>query len=310
MSIDSLTIVVGALKGITANTISGAVYVFERQGAQWVQTQKLGPDDPQYHGYFGSSVSVAGQRILVGARQDNEQGDDAGAAYVFERLVPAPWLQTSKLLDPEGDPGDNAGSGVGIHGVHAVMGSWLGSLPSVTRPGKALVYTPLAPGWEYRLRRSANQPAYGDGFGASVGASHGCAIVGAPNRDVGSLKDVGASYIFCKLPAPSPLEVNWDIICCVQIPDPAGPVIFESRLLNGGTTTMIGRRSVEGVTADGRVEVVAPWSSITLAPGDTLTERHVWRAPAVAGQAFRWQEIRLHFADPGGRRTFRKTPIR
>ena len=309
VSIDGSTVVIGALKGVTASTVSGAAYVFERQGAQWVQTQKLVPDDPQYHGYFGSSVSVAGPHIVVGARQDNEQGDDAGAAYVFERLPPAPWQQTSKLLDPDGALGDNAGSGVGIHGVHTVVGSWLGSLPPVNRPGKGLIYTPLAPGWEYRSGRSAVSPAYGDGFGASVGASNGCAIFGAPNRDVGPLQGVGASYIFCNLPAPTVPEANWDIICCVQIPDPAGPVIFATRLVNNGATAMVGRRAVEGVTADGRVEVVTPWSAVSLAPGDTLTERHVWRI-AAAGQALRWQELRLHFSDHNGRRTFRKMPNR
>ncbi len=77
MAIDRATetIVVGA---------TDAVYVFTCQGSQFVQTQKLTASDGANG--FGESVTIDGDTIVVGAPGDtNENGDNAGAAYVYIR---------------------------------------------------------------------------------------------------------------------------------------------------------------------------------------------------------------------------------
>jgi hypothetical protein len=58
----------------------GAAYVFKRQGGEWVQHQKLQPQDLQGADRFGSKIVMSGDWALVSApaKQDN-----AGAVYAF-----------------------------------------------------------------------------------------------------------------------------------------------------------------------------------------------------------------------------------
>ena len=73
LSISGDTIVVGA----SQHSDMGAAYVFENDGGTWSQSAKLTADDANRRDLFGSSVSISGATILVGAV-------GARAAYVFE----------------------------------------------------------------------------------------------------------------------------------------------------------------------------------------------------------------------------------
>lgn len=66
---------------------TGAAYLFELQGDQWVERGVVGPVDPVLHGEqaeFGWVTDVAGDTIVVGAwLADTDAGKDAGAAAVY-----------------------------------------------------------------------------------------------------------------------------------------------------------------------------------------------------------------------------------
>ena len=44
---------------------------------------KLGASDPAEKDYFGRSVSISGDLIVVGAYYDDDGGSESGSAYVF-----------------------------------------------------------------------------------------------------------------------------------------------------------------------------------------------------------------------------------
>ena len=46
--------------------------------------EKLLPSDGP--GHFGQSVSMSGDLIIAGARENDEHGDHSGAAYIFQRV--------------------------------------------------------------------------------------------------------------------------------------------------------------------------------------------------------------------------------
>ena len=59
--------------------------MFKRTGTTWVQEQKLTASDKALDDQFGISVSIDGDRALIGAYQDdNVGGGNAGSAYVVE----------------------------------------------------------------------------------------------------------------------------------------------------------------------------------------------------------------------------------
>ena len=76
----------------------GAAYVFERNkdgggttADNWGQVQKLTASDTGDDDYFGRSVAISGDTVVVGAWGENGAGgDDRGAAYVFERNEAGP----------------------------------------------------------------------------------------------------------------------------------------------------------------------------------------------------------------------------
>jgi hypothetical protein len=100
----------------------GAAYVFEQSDAGWTQVAKLLPDDLETGDYFGSSVDISGSRIIVGAESDDDNGLNAGSAYVFEQTG-AGWVQTAKLLADHGARPDHFGSAVALDDDLAFVGA-------------------------------------------------------------------------------------------------------------------------------------------------------------------------------------------
>jgi hypothetical protein len=54
--------------------------------------------------YFGSQVSISGNRALIGAEMDDDNGDRSGSAYIFE-FDGANWVESVKLKPADGGVG-------------------------------------------------------------------------------------------------------------------------------------------------------------------------------------------------------------
>ncbi len=84
--------------GAPSSTLdAGAAYVFNWDGAAWIQGAKLLPDAERIGDFFGHSIATRGDRIVAGALLDDEAGTDAGAVYVFH-WDGAKWQREAKLL--------------------------------------------------------------------------------------------------------------------------------------------------------------------------------------------------------------------
>jgi len=84
VAIDGDTVVIGAYQDDDGGSASGSAYVFRTSdgGATYDQVAKLTASDAASNDFFGCSVAIAGDTIVVGARQYNNGG--SGVAYVFE----------------------------------------------------------------------------------------------------------------------------------------------------------------------------------------------------------------------------------
>ena len=89
---------------------SGSAYVFERDGGgTWNQTQKLVASDREAADWFGGSITMDGDYLVIGASGDD--GDisggsattNTGSAYVFKRNSSGDWNEIQKLLAPDRD---------------------------------------------------------------------------------------------------------------------------------------------------------------------------------------------------------------
>lgn len=153
------TVAIGSNGDPTVDYFSGAVYVFDRNGGAWSQSAKLFVSDPEngYNAQFGGSVSLLGDRLLVGASGHRLQGGLAGAAYVFERSSSGAWAPRQRLLPQAGETGSSFGISVSLGASHLVIGA-SGGRASGASPGRAHVFR--------------SQPALADG--ASCAQSPEC----------------------------------------------------------------------------------------------------------------------------------------
>jgi hypothetical protein len=83
---DSSATGVGGNQGDNTAQDAGAAYVFERVGSSWEQTAYVKASNTQDGAFFGATLALAGDKMLVGAPGESSVGgEDSGAAYVFER---------------------------------------------------------------------------------------------------------------------------------------------------------------------------------------------------------------------------------
>jgi hypothetical protein len=77
-------VVIGASGDSDAGVSSGSAYVFRTSGTAWTEEAKLTAFDAAAVDWFGISVAVSGDVIVVGADLDDDNGDASGSAYVFD----------------------------------------------------------------------------------------------------------------------------------------------------------------------------------------------------------------------------------
>jgi hypothetical protein len=112
--LDGALLAVGADQDDDAGSNSGSAYIFRLEGTSWLFEAKLTAPDGAAEDRFGASGSVSGDRLLVGAQQDDDYGPDSGATYVFARNTSMEWMPYSKLAPPAAQPADRFGWSVAL----------------------------------------------------------------------------------------------------------------------------------------------------------------------------------------------------
>jgi hypothetical protein len=123
VAIDGDVALVGSSHSHAASN-DGAIYVFERQGGTWVQTQELVASDPQGGPQLGVFVALDGDLAVGSAQADTDLGINSGSSYVFRRTSSGGWLQIAKVLAPDAAPYALFGSAVDVCGRELLIGSW------------------------------------------------------------------------------------------------------------------------------------------------------------------------------------------
>ncbi|ABM02367.1 PKD domain containing protein [Psychromonas ingrahamii 37] len=77
------TALVSAIRDDDNGTDSGAVYIFARNGTIWSEQAKIKPGDGAYRDFFSFSMGLSGDTALIAANLEDDNGADAGAAYIF-----------------------------------------------------------------------------------------------------------------------------------------------------------------------------------------------------------------------------------
>jgi len=209
---------------------SGAAYVFTRSGTVWSQEAYLKASNTGGNDWFGESVAISGDIVVVGARQEDsnatdingDESDDsaqsAGAAFVFARSGTT-WSQEAYLKASNAEAGDHFGVSVSASASTIVVGATEedSSASGVNGDeldngaedsGAAYVFTRDGTDWSQEAYLKASNPSNFDSFAWSLSLSGDAAVVGAVFEDgnatgvngtsTGTNVDSGAAYVFTR----------------------------------------------------------------------------------------------------------------
>jgi hypothetical protein len=199
ISSDGNTCIVGAAYEDTGGTDAGASYIFTRSGSTWTQQAKLMASDAQANDLFGYSCSISGDgnACVVGARYEDTNGDNAGAAYIFTKSG-STWTQHAKLMASDGQADDWFGYSCSISsdGNTCIVGARY-EVTNGDNAGAVYVFTRSGSTWTQQQKLMASDAEANDWFGysCSISSDGNTCVVGARFEDTGGT-DAGAVYIF------------------------------------------------------------------------------------------------------------------
>ncbi len=167
----------------------GLAFVFKRTSTTWNQEAKLLATDGTADDKFGY-VDINEDIAIVGAySDDNDNGVNAGAAYIFKRETSGYWYQYSKLIASVGATDDYFGVDVAIIDDYAIIGA----LGDDSKKGAAYIFKYIVGvGWQQEAKLTASDGAADDRFGNSVSIFQNYVAVGAFFDD----SSTGSAYIF------------------------------------------------------------------------------------------------------------------
>jgi hypothetical protein len=197
VAISGDTVVVGA-----SWDLGGSACIFERNDGgidNWGEVKKLKASDAEEDTYFGRSVAIDGDTIIIGAYAADGIESDMGAAYIFERNQAGTdnWGELIKLTASDGEKGDGFGRSVAIFGDTIVVGAYRKDGNGSDR-GAAYIYERNLGGvdnWGEAAKQVASDSMDGDMFGNSVDLYGNIVLVGAYRKnDLGDWQ--GSAYIY------------------------------------------------------------------------------------------------------------------
>jgi trimeric autotransporter adhesin len=188
--------------------LSGAVYIYRRQGANWSEEARLKGSNTGSNDFFGFSIALSGDTLAVGAYgeasgsvgiggdQNDNTAPNSGAVYVFDRNDTGSWAQTAYIKASNAETGDTFGYSVALSndwlavsadnedGGSAGMGGTESDNTKLSAGAAYLFVRDLSGNWSQQLYIKASNPDLNDRFGRSSAAlSNSTLVFAAPVED-------------------------------------------------------------------------------------------------------------------------------
>jgi len=158
----------------------------------WNETKKILASDGDEDDCFGISVSIDGDYTLVGSYYDDDNGENSGSAYIFQREG-SNWVEKAKLLASDGDEDDMFGLSVSLDGDYALIGAFRDE-DNGYLSGSAYVFHRVGGVWVEQAKLLPSDGNEGDKFAYDVSISGDYALIGAKEKDY-----CGSAYIFQRI---------------------------------------------------------------------------------------------------------------
>ena len=163
--------------------------------SSFAHTTKLTSADSLTGDRYGVSVAVSGNTVMSGAYWHDGNGDDSGAAYVYQEQGDGSWIPF-KLTAADTEAGDNFGRWLAIEDDIAIVGAPEDDHAGGSDSGSAYIFQRQPDGsWTEFAKLTASDAGRLDEFGYGVDIYGDTIVIGA-YRDDDNGRDSGAAYIF------------------------------------------------------------------------------------------------------------------
>jgi hypothetical protein len=197
VAIQGNDILVGAHQDDQNGYASGSLYAFSRAsaGSDFIEMQKILPDDGGVEEFFGYSIDIDGEWASVGSHHDSDFGGSSGGAFALEKTA-GQWIIRQKLLPGDPKAGDEFGKATGISSGTIAAGAWLDD-DGGTNAGSVYLFRQENDQWvQYQEIRPLDATAY-DQFGNFLSIDGRHLAVGVPEKQTVGNKS-GCAYVFEK----------------------------------------------------------------------------------------------------------------
>lgn len=190
---------------------SGSVYVYKNIGGVWTFQQKIVATDRGYLKYFGFSVDIQENTIIIGSYNDphDENGSNyimgSGSVYFFN-FNGSQWVQTQKITSYERQQSNWFGYRVKLSGDYAFIGVQREAEDenggnTLSFAGAVYVLHNNGSNWVHHQKLVAPDRAVQDFFGNNIASSNNFLLVSAYREDedsigLNTLADAGSAYLF------------------------------------------------------------------------------------------------------------------
>ncbi len=170
----------------------GAAYVFKRIGDTWEKSAILTASDAEWDQGFGAAVSISEDYVIIGAVEDNDKGQYAGAAYIFKKEGNT-WIEQAKLTASDAEGLEHFGTALSISQGYAIVGAPKDKHASFNS-GSAYVFKQQGNTWVAHQKLVPSDILQVDDFGCAVSMSGNIAVIGA--KEGTPFIPPGSAYIY------------------------------------------------------------------------------------------------------------------
>jgi len=273
------TIVVSSSESDVNGLESGSAYVFTRSSTTWSEQAILYASDAIESAYFGSSVAISGDTIIIGAPGMENNGRENGKVYAFTGSA-ATWAE-SELLKNDTTQDSRFGWSVAMDNGTAVIGVRADSSNGTAGTGSAYIYVYAYGAWQQQVKLSPSDGATYDKFGSSVDVSGDTVIVGAPADD-DDFDSSGSVYIYTRT------DEVWSFQQKLNAPTPVADALFGDAVAIEGETAVIGAPDSNGARPGATyifTRTASVWSLETeLVPNDVAETKFFGSSVDISGE--------------------------
>jgi len=191
VAIEGTVAVAGCRFDSSKGNNTGAAYVFELVGGQWVQTAKLVGSGAGKNDLSADTLAVDGGRILMSSYRSDASGPHSGSAYLFEKIGGV-WTEVAHLAATDG--AGELSRGVAMDGDRVVLGARLESTNG-SAAGAGYVFEKWNGAWIQTAKLVPSTAREYDWVGEAVAVRGDRIVLSGHHHDlIGS--NSGVAYVF------------------------------------------------------------------------------------------------------------------